>query len=216
MKKQRFHYRARFPHPTCSQKSTLSAPRRSQSAPRASQELSERSPEGPWELSGELLEVPKPSQGDLRASRTLFWPPFRSEFKKERKLEEQFLNMYEIRPLQTSKSTLPCRRELDYRKSSASTTELDFLTPNAPKSRPSAPQDAPRAPQELPKSSPSAPQRVPGSSLEHSWRSQIAPKSSTSLKMTLLELKRLPPEASGPSFGAFSAYYLIHIWPQFD
>ena len=108
-----------------------------------------------------------------------------------------------FRPLQTSKSMLPCRRELDSRKSNDSATELDFLTQNAPKRRPKAPQDAPRAPQELPESSPSAPQRVPGSSLEHSWRSRIAPKSSTSLNMTLLGLKRRPPEASGPSFGAF-------------
>ena len=102
---------------------------------------------------------------------------------------------------------LPSTRELDSRKSDDSATKLDFLTQNAPQSRPKAPQDAPRAPQELPESSPSAPPRVPGSSREHSWRSQIAPKSSTSLKMILLELKRLPPKASGPSLGAFSAHY---------
>ena len=52
-------------------------------------------------------------------------------------------------------------------------------------------------------SSPNAPQRVPGSALEHSWRSRIAPKSSISLNMTLLGLKKRIPEASGPSFGAF-------------
>ena len=71
------------------------------------------------------------------------------------------------------------------------------------KGDPKHPKDAPRAPQELSESSPNAPQRVPGSALEHSWRSRIAPKSSISLNMTLLGLKKRIPEASGPSFGAF-------------
>ena len=37
-------------------------PKTPQSAPRAPRELPERSPEGPWELSGALLEVPNRSQ----------------------------------------------------------------------------------------------------------------------------------------------------------
>ena len=43
-------------------KAIQSTPRRLQSAPRAPRELPERSPEGPWELSGALLEVPNRSQ----------------------------------------------------------------------------------------------------------------------------------------------------------
>ena len=87
---------------------------------------------------------------------------------------------------------LPCRRELDPRKRDDSAAELDLITFKAPKRRPTAPEDAPREAPELPESSPSAPQRVPGSSLEHSWRSQIAPTSPTGLNMTLQGLKSLP------------------------
>ena len=56
-KKQCFRYGARFSDQKWTQKLTQSTPILAQSVQRAPRELSERSPEGPWELSGALLEV---------------------------------------------------------------------------------------------------------------------------------------------------------------
>ena len=109
---------------------------------------------------------------------------------------------------------LPCRRELDSRKSNDSATELDFLTQYAPKRRPKALQDAPRAPRELPERSPEGPWELSGALLEVPNRSQelhkpqhdppgaqkAAPRGLWAVIWRLLE-------ASGLHFGASEACF---------